>query len=70
MFQEFWVVGGSYRDANFADLHEGSGELYGPFTSYDQALTSWRDRTAKTRSQATVRYSVVVTASRRPVHAA
>jgi len=65
MIQEFWVVGGSYRDANFADLQEGSGELYGPFTSYDHALVSWRERTAQTRSLATVRYSVVVTASRR-----
>ncbi len=70
MIQEFWVVGGSYRDASFADLHEGSGELIGPFTSYDDALVSWRDRTSKTRSQATVRYSVVVTAARRPSHAA
>jgi len=65
MIHEFWVVGGSYRDANFADLHDGSGELYGPFISYDDAFTSWRDRTAKTRSQATVRYSIVVTAPRR-----
>ncbi len=64
MNQEYWVVGGSYRDANFASLHEGSGELYGPFASYNDALTSWRERAAKTRSQATVRYSVVVTASR------
>ena len=70
MIQEFWVVGGSYRDASFADLHEGTGELVGPFTSYDDALASWRDRTSKTRSQATVRYSVVVTAARRPAHAA
>ena len=65
MIQEYWVVGGSYRDANFADLQEGTGELIGPFTSYDDALTSWRERTARTRAQATVRYSVVVTANRR-----
>lgn len=65
MIQEFWVVGGDYRDATFADLHNGSGELYGPFPSYDAAMTSWRERTAETRSQATVRYSVVVTAPRR-----
>ena len=70
MIQEFWVVGGAYRDANFADLSDGSGELYGPFASYDEALVSWRDRSARTRSQATVRYSVVVTASRRVGHAA
>ena len=65
MVQEYWVVGGSYRDANFAALREGSGELFGPFVSYDDALDSWRERTARTCAQATVRYSVVVTASRR-----
>ena len=65
MLQEFWVVGGSYRDASFVALREGSGELYGPFASYEDALHSWRDCSGKTRSQATVRYSVVVTASRR-----
>jgi hypothetical protein len=65
MIQEYWVVGGTYRDSSFVDLRDGSGELYGPFTSYDAALSSWRDRTDRTRSQATVRYSVVVTASRR-----
>ena len=64
MIQEYWVVGGRYRDASFADLQEGSGELHGPFVSYDEALASWRERTATTRSQATVRYTVVVTAAR------
>ncbi len=63
--EEYWVVGGSYRDANFAALHEGSGELYGPFASYDDALHSWRERAADTRAKANVRYSVVVTAARR-----
>jgi hypothetical protein len=63
--EEYWVVGGSYRDASFAALSEGSGELYGPFATYDDALHSWRERAAHTRSQATVRYSVVVTASKR-----
>ena len=64
MSQEYWVVGGRYRDANFADLEDGSGELLGPFPSYPAALISWRERTAATRSLATVRYTVVVTASR------
>jgi len=63
--EEYWVVGGSYRDASFATLNEGSGEVYGPFGSYDDALHSWRERAADTRAKATVRYSVVVTASRR-----
>jgi len=64
MAKEYWVVGGSFRDTSFAALKEGSGELYGPFVSYDDALASWRDRAAMTRPQANVRYSVVETASR------
>jgi len=65
MLQEFWVVGGTYRDSEFAALREGTGELYGPFASYEDALSSWRDCAAKTRSQATTRYSVVMTAPRK-----
>jgi len=64
MIQEYWVVGGRYRDSSFADLEEGTGELVGPFPSYRAALASWRERTAATRSQATMRYTVVVTAGR------
>jgi len=62
---EYWVVGGSYRDADCAMLNEGGGEIYGPFASYDEAFSSWRERAALTRSQAAVRYSVVVTARKR-----
>ena len=63
MTQEYWVVGGSYRDTSFIDLEAEAGEAYGPFPSYDDAIRSWRDKTATTRPQATTRYSVVVTAS-------
>lgn len=63
MTQEYWVVGGSFRDVSFADLEEGRGELYGPFHSYDEALRSWRDHSGRSRPQATQRYSVVVTAA-------
>lgn len=65
MFQEYWVVGGSYRDAEFAKIENGGSEVYGPFASYDEALKLWSARTEKTRAQATTRYSVVVTAPRR-----
>ena len=65
MIEEYWVVGGSYRDANFAALRDGSAEVYGPFVTYDDALKSWSQRTERTRSEATTRYSVVVTAARR-----
>ena len=63
--EEFWVVGGSYRDANFAALNDDSGEAYGPFASYDEAHRSWNARTERSRAEATTRFSVVVTARRR-----
>jgi hypothetical protein len=63
MTQEYWVVGGSYRDATFTSIPEGRGEVYGPFASYNDALQSWRERNARTRPEATRRYSVVVTAA-------
>ncbi len=63
--QEYWVVGGSYRDASFAALRDGTAELYGPFVSYDEALSSWNRRSERSRAEATTRFSVVVTAARR-----
>ena len=65
MIEEYWVVGGSYRDADFAALKDGTGEIYGPFVSYDEALSSWNARTERSRAEATTRFSVVVTAPRR-----
>jgi hypothetical protein len=63
MTQEYWVVGGSYRDVNFATLEQGKGEVHGPFPSYDDALKTWRTQADETRADATRRYSIVVTAS-------
>jgi hypothetical protein len=63
MTQEFWVVGGSYRDATFTSIETGNGEVYGPFLSYDDARRAWQERNAHTRPEATRRYSVVVTAA-------
>lgn len=60
--QEFWVVGGRYRDTSFATM-EGAPEAYGPFTRYEDALRSWSDQSAETRSQASVRYSIVTNAA-------
>ena len=64
MSEEFWVVGGSYRDVTFVALEHATGELHGPFPSYDVALDCWRKRTSETRSTATTRFTVVTTASR------
>jgi hypothetical protein len=65
MLQEFWVIGGKYRDVDFSALEDGGGELYGPFASYDEAYRSWVDRVRATRALAEVRYQIVTTADRR-----
>jgi hypothetical protein len=65
MLQEFWVIGGKYRDVDFSALEEGGGEMYGPFGSYEEAHRSWVDRVRATRSLAEVRYQIVATANRR-----
>jgi hypothetical protein len=66
MTEEFWVVGGRYRDVQFKDLEEGGAEAYGPFFRYEDALSSWSSHSARTRSFASVRYSVVTTAKAGP----
>lgn len=63
MQQEYWVVGGRYRDTSFTAMTEGGAEAYGPFSRYEDARQSWADCNAGTRSQASVRYSIVATAS-------
>ena len=64
MTQEFWVVGGHYRDTSFTMLADGGAEAYGPFALYDEALRHWSDRSNQHRPLAAVRYSIVVTAPR------
>lgn len=68
--QEYWVVGGTFRDFSFGALQDGAAELLGPFPSYDGALAQWRERTASTRSRALNRYSIVVTAEQDEAKAA
>ena len=51
MTQEFWVVGGHYRDTTFTTiLADGGAEAYGPFALYDEALRHWSDRSNQNRS--------------------
>jgi hypothetical protein len=69
MREEFWVVGGSFRDVSFAALDRETGELHGPFPTYAEALACWRQRTDATRPQATTRFTVVTSARRSPAAA-
>lgn len=65
MHEEFWVVGGRYRDTSFTTLEEGHAEAYGPFARYEDALRSWSEHSNGSRPLASVRYSIVVTARAR-----
>ncbi len=64
MSEEFWVVGGRYRDTTFTAFSEGGAEAYGPYPRYEDALRSWSERSNQNRPAAAVRYSIVVTAPR------
>jgi len=59
--QEYWVVGGRYRDLSFSTLEE-TPEAYGPFDRYEEARRAWSEQSTRTRSTASVRYSIVTTA--------
>lgn len=66
MNEEFWVVGGRYRDLSFAEVADGGTEAYGPFASYEAAMRVWSDCSDRTRAMAAMRYSIVATARRAP----
>ena len=39
---KYLVQGGVYTDTDFETLVPGTEEVYGPFNSYDLALTAWK----------------------------
>ncbi len=56
---EYWVVGGTYTDTDFATLQPGSDEQrHGPFTSYDEAMDIWRGMAWATVDDGFVRYRI------------
>lgn len=40
----FIVTGGVFTDTNFTEIVEGTQEVYGPFDTYEQAVSVWRGR--------------------------
>jgi hypothetical protein len=54
----FWVVGGKYESMAFDHLVEGTQCVYGPFASEEDAKSTWRSVNERTRSQATVRFTI------------
>jgi hypothetical protein len=62
MTKHFFVIGGEYKDADFNDIEEGSHRVFGPYFTYEEAETVWRQRSEKTRNQAYTRYQIVASA--------
>jgi hypothetical protein len=62
MSKQYWVIGGEYRDAEFHEIEEGSHRVYGPFSTYEQANITWKQRSEKSRAQAYTRYTIVASA--------
>ena len=56
--ERYWVVGGDYDCIGFDCLKEGSGKLFGPYPSKEQAQQVWRKVSEETRSIATARFSI------------
>jgi hypothetical protein len=55
----YWVVGGEYETMTFERLVQGTGVIFGPFGCCEDAQSVWRDVSDKTRSRATVRFTIV-----------
>jgi len=56
--RQFWVVGGKYESMAFDRLVEGTECAFGPYASEDDAKSTWRSVTERTRSEATVRFTI------------
>jgi hypothetical protein len=54
----FWVIGGEFTDCRFHSVIGGTEAVFGPFDSYDQALSKWRQCADETKCRAQVRYSI------------
>jgi len=63
MNQQFWVIGGEYRDLTFSQLIDGTSRVEGPFQTYEDAHRVWRDRTKASQSEACTRFTIASQAS-------
>jgi hypothetical protein len=58
MNQQFWVIGGTYRDLTFSQLIDGTSRVEGPFQTYEAAQRVWRECTQASRSEACTRFTI------------
>lgn len=62
MHQHYWVIGAEFETVACDAQVPGTGQLIGPFPSYDDAHQVWRERSMDSRAQATTRYTIVAAA--------
>ncbi len=57
---EFWVIGGAYKDTRFDELKHGvSEERYGPYWSYRDAERAWQRLSWREVDNCQVRYQII-----------
>jgi hypothetical protein len=56
--QQFWVVGGEYKDTNFRECVRGYEQWFGPFTTYEAARNEWAKHAWSTLDDAHRRYRI------------
>jgi hypothetical protein len=62
MAKQYWVIGGEYQDADFTEIEDGSLRVFGPYPTYEEANTVWKQRSETSRSRAYTRYQIVASA--------
>lgn len=55
----FWVLGGEFHSLGFDEIVSGTERVFGPFSTRDEAESTWRDVSQQTRSRCTVRFTIV-----------
>ncbi|QNN64900.1 hypothetical protein H9L12_11840 [Sphingomonas rhizophila] len=58
MTQRYWVIGGEYRDCEFAQLVPGTEQIHGPFGDEGKARREWTRLTFRDQCPATRRYAI------------
>lgn len=59
MSNQYFVIGGRYRDREYQEMLQGTGFVHGPFASYDEAKELWRDYARSSRGDALSRCVIV-----------
>ena len=54
----YWVIGGEFTDTRFQMMIDGTEAVFGPFESYEAALSMWRKCADETKRRALLRFSI------------